>query len=447
MANTKAFNDFLHAAVATAAVNTPDWLEYYDANSQEIKYEDPNRFMDMLADKFVKNGLFDAKAAANDYGKAAVTRSAGFALKTVNGIYAAEGIKENLDSMFRNSYNIDRLSAMGYTTAEQQEALKNQIKDYVDDNLIPKTKTVEGKQFVEDMKAQYHEYANEHGDRGKDWFLAESCAFIYGLEEKLEGLDNNASADKALDDAKQEARESRVVSTLSDKLSRDIGKLSPVLKDEMEITPENIQEFRAYFGNGIKVKPSEFLEHAKTGNFTNEDKIWASEVYNSMCNNIIVSMAVEGSNIDMVDPIKPKDFMLDGKPLFNEGKYGKGNLPIDFVCDVVQHALNGDNISVVNPETQKNIALKPKFCENPEPKSVWQKICEFIEGLLGIGEKSKVAEIENKIEEKSEKNKAVRDKISFNELVGNNDITKLAPTKYAHENTKDLSKKTPSLGL
>ena len=58
MANTKAFNDFLHAAVAISAVNTPDWLEYYDAATQEIKFEDPNRFMDTLC-----SGLFVVFAA------------------------------------------------------------------------------------------------------------------------------------------------------------------------------------------------------------------------------------------------------------------------------------------------------------------------------------------------------------------------------------------------
>ncbi len=443
MANTKAFNDFLHAAVAITAVNTPDWLEYYDAATQEIKFEDPNRFMDTLAERFVENKLLAPDAStAND--KVAVTRAAGFALKTVNSIYAAERIKENIDVIFGREENIAKLEAQGYSTEEQKNALKNQIKDYVDEKLGLNPKRVETKQFVEKMKERYHEYERDYKDVDNDLFLTESCAFIYSLTGKL--AEKNSAAE-ALAEAQKEASESRMVSYVSTDLALGIGKLSPVLKNEMEILPENVQEFRAYFGNGIKVKPSEFLEHAKTGDFTNEDKIWASEVYNSMCNNIIVSMAVEGSNIDMVDPIKPKDFMLDGKPLFNEGKYGKGNLPIDFVCDVVQHALNGDNISVVNPETQKNIVLQPKFCENPEPKSVWQKIREFIEGLLGIDEKSKVAEIENKIEEKSEKNKAVRDKISFNELVGNNDITKLAPTKYAHENTKDLSKKTPSLGL
>ncbi|HCF82642.1 MAG TPA: hypothetical protein DER68_01335 [Ruminococcaceae bacterium] len=67
--------------------------------------------------------------------------------------------------------------------------------------------------------------------------------------------------------------------------------------------------------------------------------------------------------------------------------------------------------------------------------------------MLGIGEKYNVAEIENKIAEKSDRNKAMRDKISFNELVGNNDITKLAPTKESPENTKDLSKKAPSLSV
>lgn len=61
MANTKTFNSFLHAAVATAAVNTPDWLEYYDAATQEIKFEDPNRFMDTLAERFVENKFLDPR--------------------------------------------------------------------------------------------------------------------------------------------------------------------------------------------------------------------------------------------------------------------------------------------------------------------------------------------------------------------------------------------------
>ncbi len=443
MANTKAFNDILHAAVATAAVNTPDWLEYYDARTQEIKFEDPNRFMDTLAERFVENKFLDADTSKTD-GKATATRAAGYALKIVNSIYAAERIKENIDDIFGREENIARLEAQGYSTDEQKNALKQQMKDYVDDKLGLNPTRVEAIPFIEKMRGRYHEYERDYKDVDKDLFLTESCAFIYSFMGKLAEKD---SAAEALAEAQKEASESRMVSYVSTDLALGIGKLSPVLKDEMEITPENIQEFRAYFGNGIKVKPSEFLEHAKTGNFTNEDKIWASDVYNNICNNIIISMAVDGNNVDMVDPIKPKDFRVDGKPLFNEDTHGKGPLPIDFVCDVVQRALNGENVSVVNPETQKNIALKPKLCENPEPKSFWQKICEFFESLLGIGEKYNVAEIENKIAEKSDKNKAMRDKISFNELVGNNDITKLAPTKESPENTKDLSKKAPSLSV
>jgi len=443
MANTKVFDDILHAAVVTAAVNTPDWLEYYDSATQEIKFEDPNRFMDTLAERFVENKFLDPAASKfND--KVTATRAAGYALKTVNSIYAAERIKENIDVIFGREENIAKLESQGYSTEEQKNALKQQMKDYVDDKLGLNPTRVEAIQFIEKMRGRYHEYERDYKDVDKDLFLTESCAFIYSLTGKLAEKD---SAAEALAEAQKEASESRMVSYVSTDLALGIGRLSPILRNEMEITPENIQEFRAYFGNGIKVKPSEFLEHAKTGEFTNEDKIWASDVYNNICNNIIISMAVDGNNVDMVDPIKPKDFMLDGKPLFNEDMHGKGPLPIDFVCDVVQHALNGDNISVVNPETQKNIALKPKLCENPEPKSFWQKICDFFESLLGIGEKYNVAEIENKIAEKSDRNKAMRDKINFNELVGNNDITKLAPTKEARENTKDLSKKAPSLGL
>lgn len=440
MENSRLFKDILQSASAMATIDAPQVFEYFNENSKSVDYAEEHVFMDQLAEKFVKNKVLDENESGFDR-NVSVARSSAFALKAVNSIYMTERVKDKIDKIFELNANTNKFSSNGITTDEQKEALKAHLKEYVEETLSPKPKTAEGKKLVSDLKNLYAEYEADYKDINKDLFLIESCSYLNSVADKMtRGID----ADTALFDAKKEAVDSRLVNYISNTLYDNIERSARSIKDEMEVTPENIQEFRTYYGGSVKVKPSEFLEHAKNNQFTNEDKIWANMVYNEICENASLSMAVNGSP---VDKINMSDFRLDGKQMLIKGFGGKEPNEMDFACDVVANALKGNSISVVNPDTKVPVIVQPKFYEVNEPKGVWQKIVEFFENLLGVGEKSKIKEIENNIEAKADEKKAIRDKVSFKELVNDDAYKKFTAPPSKQDKTKELSKKEPSLGI
>lgn len=440
MENSILFKDLLQSASAMATIDTPPFFEAYNENTKEIDSVSENVFMDQLAEKFVKNKVLDENESGFDR-NVSVARSSAFALKAINSIYMTERIKDKIDKIFALNENTNRFTSQGITTDEQKEALKAHLKEYVEEKLSPKPKTEEGKKLVSDLKNLYAEYEADYKDINKDLFLLESCSYLNSVADKMtRGID----ADTALFDAKKESIDSRLVNYISDTLYDNIERSARSIKDEIEVTPENIQEFRAYYGNGVRVKPNEFLEHAKNNNFTNEDKVWASIVYQEICENASLSMAVDGSP---VDSIQMSDFRLNGAPMFIKGFGGNAPNKVDFACDVVANALQGNSISVVNPDTQKPVVVEPKFCEITEHRSTWEKIVDFFKDLLGISEKSKVKEIEKNIEAKADERKAIRDKVSFKELVDSDAYKKFVAPPSKQDKTKELSKKDPTLGL
>ena len=438
--NSKFFKDILQAASAMATIDAPKYFEYYDENAKDLLMTEEHIFMDKLADKFVKNKVLDEKESAFDR-DVSVTRSSAFALKAVNSIYMTERVKAKIDKFFELHQNTTRLKYEGITTDEDREALKAHLKEYVEEKLSPKPKTAEGKKLVSDLKNLYAEYEADYKDINKDLFLTESYSYLNSVADKMSrGVD----ADAALREAKDEAVNSRLVHYISSTLYDNLERSSRFMTNEMDVEPENIQEFRTYYGNSIRVKPNEFLERAKQHTLTNEDKIWANEVYNDICDTASLSMAADGSP---VDKIQMSDFRLDGAPMFIPGYGGKAPNEMDFACDVVANALSGNSISVVNPDTKKAVVVQPKFSEAPEHKSVWDKIVEFFENLLGIGEKNKIKELENNIEAKADENRTIRDKVSFKELVDNDAYKKFVTPPSRQDKTKELNKKDPSLGL
>lgn len=440
MENSRLFKDILQSASAMATIDAPQFFEAYNENTKEIDNVSENVFMDRLAEKFVKNKVLDENESGFDR-NVSVARSSAFALKAINSIYMTERVKDRIDELFSLHANTNRFTSQGITTPEDKEALKAHLKEYAEEKLSPKPKTEEGKKLVSELRNLYKEYDQYYKDINKDLFLLESCSFLNSVADKMaRGID----ADTALADAKKESVDSRLVNYISDTLYDNIERSARSIKDEIEVTPENIQEFRAYYGNSVKVKPSEFLEHAKNNNFTNEDKVWANMVYNEICENASLSMAVNGSP---VDKINMSDFRLDGAPMFIKGFGGKEPNEMDFACDVVANVLQGNSISVVNPDTKEPVVVEPKLYEVTEHKSVWEKIVEFFENLLGISEKSKVKEIEKNIEAKADERKAIRDKVSFKELVDNDAYKKFVAPPSKQDKTKELNKKDPTLGL
>lgn len=440
MENSELFKDILQSASANATLDAPQFFDVYNENSKRVDHVDEHTFMDNLAEKFVKNKVLDENESGFDR-NVSVARSSAFALKAVNCIYMTERIKDNIDEILNNPGNRNKLISQGFATDKDREALKAHLKEYVEEKLSPKPKTAEGKKLVSDMKNLYAEYEADYKDINKDLFLLESCSYLNSVADKMaRGID----ADTALFDAKKESIDSRLVNYISDTLYDNIERSARSIKDEMEVLPENIQEFCTYYGNSVRVKPNEFLEHAKNHKFTNEDKVWASVVYQEICENASLSMAVDGSP---VDSIQMSDFRLDGAPMFIKGFDGKAPNKEDFACDVVANVLQGNSISVVNPDTQKPVVVQPKFCEITEHRSTWEKIVDFFKDLLGISEKSKIKEIEKNIESKADERKAIRDKVSFKELVDTDTYRKFIAPPSKQDKTKELNKKEPTLGL
>ena len=296
-------------------------------------------------------------------------------------------------------------------------------------------KTPKGKAFVDRLKGLYKDY-KDYDQEGEyeNKLIKEGMAFVYAINEDF--ISGETVGETAVHTAHDHwTRDDHDEHSLSDALLDELSKNALELADEIEVTPENIQEFTVMYGSGIDVKPSEFLANAKKGNFTDKDKIWATGLYHDLLANVAENNDV---TFDSSHPfISMGDFMVNGKPMFTKDEL-EGKQADTLPCRIVESILRGNDVSVKVSGKENDVChLNPKFEEiqeehkEPKQKSFWDKVYDFFMDLFGktkapeVKERDKVATIQSDLSDSSARNKAAREKTSFDELIGKDAFKKV----------------------
>ncbi len=417
MAGT-AFDFILNQAVGAATENAPNEIAYPDKNGKIVTM-DSEEFMDNLSVLMSQNGLHDFEEP--EYGadiknfteRRNATRSMTFALHAINNINTAGKIKSNIDKLFEVE-NVQRyLEEQGYETAEQKEALRNEVKKHIDDKLAIKTSSREANSFVNELKTLYNENYKDNED--KNAFLKEGLAYVYSASQEMKNY-RALTADDTLHSLIGAYEKCRDIGfgPLADKLSDGLTLSDDRAIFAEEATPSREQFKTSYvlYGTASQIKLSEFLEHAKSGEFTDDEKNWASGIYDYIKNRTL--------------GFEFKDIMMNGKPMFSEDELKKN--PEELSCKVVENMLKGEDIAAKNSFDGKITHLTPKFEEINKSRNFFQKLFDLIVEVFTKDkqrEHQKVEDIKNDIAKKEPENKANRERISFSELMGNNDVKKV----------------------
>lgn len=406
MAGNNAFEQILNEAVEKAQKDSPTRMKYLTPDGK-TRYKDADEFFHNLSDSFIGNDLLSGT-------RSFAVRSSAFALRVLNSVDATKRIQGNIEDFFSDEANNEWFAQQGITTDDEKKKLKETLTNYVEEQLDVNPKTVEGRQFVERMKEVYDECA----DIDKDFFLQNGCAFIQVVNDMVAENGNDYGAfDTALmiwreDDVDKDY--GLVASAMYNSLASDYKELS----SEIDRSPKLVQHFGLYFGDSVKVKPVEFLEHAKTGEFTLEDKIWAEGNYQS-----IVEQGIFRS-VDMTD------FRVNGKPMFSEEELQNKDMD-ELSCKIVENMLKGEDISINRPGREPvRLDVNLNEWRDPTKKNFIERFFDFIKELV-TGEKSKIEQMKKDFAANKEEKKAIRKRISFDELTGKNVADKIttAPSK------------------
>ena len=199
------------------------------------------------------------------------------------------------------------------------------------------------------------------------------------------------------------------------------------LADEAVPSREQFKDISVLYGTAPQIKLSEFLEHAKSGEFTDDEKSWAANMFDDIKNDTFGYFA----------PVEFKDIMKNGKPMFSENELKKN--PDELSCKIVENMLKGEDVSAKNPRNGEITHITPKFEEVNKSRNFFQMLFDLIVEAFTkdkAKEQKKVNEIKNDIAQKEPENKINRERMSFGELMGSNDIKKVtAPPAKTREKT------------
>lgn len=195
------------------------------------------------------------------------------------------------------------------------------------------------------------------------------------------------------------------------------------LADEAVPSREQFKDISVLYGTAPQIKLSEFLEHAKSGEFTDDEKSWAANMFDYIKNRTFC--------------FEFKNFMMNGKPMFSEDELKKN--PEELSCKIVENMLKGEDVSAKNPRNGEITHITPKFEEVNKSRNFFQMLFDLIVEAFTKDkerEQKKVNEIKNDIAQKEPENKINRERMSFGELMGSNDIKKVtAPPAKTREKT------------
>ena len=416
MPRNTAFQQILNNAVEKAQNDTPKQMKIINGG-EKCTLQDTDKFFQELSDSFVENDVL--KASTNT----SMIRAAAFALRVVNSIDATKKIQKNIEEFFGDEKNNDWFAQQGITTDDEKNKLKEDLTKHVEEQLEVKANTDAGKRFVKEVKDCYEDYAETAAENSS--FLQDSCAFlrdVTGMAFKFEDREAVEQAYTRWGRNSEKNNYDFVPNIMYNALAKESKELSQEVSPDL--TPELVQHYGVYFGDSIKVKPVDFLEHAKTGNFTLEDKMWAEGKYQAL-----VEQGIFRS-------VSMTDFMLNGKPMFSEEDVKNTNMD-ELSCRLVENMLKGEDVSIKKPGREPvHIDVQLIKVENKEKKGYLQRFFDFIKDLLNPGAKEMAAQkqkdLAENLETRKAENKAARQRISFDELTG-----KSAAAKFVMPPSKD----------
>lgn len=408
-------------------------ISYPDLNGN-VRYMKQDKFMDELSEALLSNGVDGMgsdgrqEPTASQYASNSLT----FALHAINNINTAGKIKAHIDTFFDNEqaqkFINPYLEEKGVTTEEQKEALRKELKEHVDEKLAVKASSPAAKSLIGQLQKSYDE--NYKGLEDTNAFLKEGLAFVYSASSEVNASRAKSGSDVvyAMAGAGERCQDigvGKVAETLTNELS--VADEIADLSNENPIKSENFRDLNVMYGTAPNVKLSEFLEHAKTGEFTNDEKLWANSVYND----------IKTNSFGYFSSVEYKDVMMNGKPMFSEDDLKKNQDELS--CRIVENMLKGEDVAVKKSSDSEITHLTPKLEEVNKSKNIFQTLIDLIKNIFSKSkeiEQKKVADIRNEIAQKQPENKANRQRMNFSELIGENDLKKVAaPSGKTREKT------------
>ena len=411
MPDNAASAHILNYAIEAAQKEHPNTIKSFETDGYTRMQSSADFYQD-LSDLFVKN-------KAMSLGASDLTNASAFALRVLNSIDATKKIQKNIEGFFSDEKNNNWFAEQGITTDEEKNKLKEDLKKQVENKLAVQPKTQAGKEFVEQMNQAYDDYADLEQE---DQFLQVGCAYLHTTNQFISNpyfSDNGLYFANMVWENKGNGiadYSGTITKPLYDSLNNNSDRLSQEVSFELET--ELVQHYGVFFGGSVKVKPVDFLDHAKTGNFTLEDKLWAQEQY--------MNLVEQG----MFSSVEMKDFMVNGKPMFSEEDIKKTSMD-ELACKLVENMLKGEDVAIKKPSEREPVHIDVNLIElpNTEKKNFIEKLFDFIKNLLNPGAKELAAQkqkdLAENLQNRKETNKAVRQRTSIDELTGKNAADKL----------------------
>lgn len=418
MEKKQLFEEILSGASSSVVNNMPEELRVANTFGGGERVRVANSFYKELNTFFEANGVYTEEPEI-DSDTRNMARATMFTVKALNSIYVTKKLGEYIDSYFDNPSN------EGKFPEGDKEALKAELKQQVEDTIGIKPVSKEAQDYVQSLKDGF---TAESYEKGLSW--------IYNINQSLQvsnGMTQLTQSQRYYDEPDD---------SVVKKIVEGVSNSSAALAGE-EKEPERVVREFAVFYRPIdnEVNPKDFVEHFKNSTLSNDEIVWANDVFRDSIVDYRNINPAERLNIGM------EDVMVDGKPMFTQEQVKNGNINL-MTCEVIARALSGEKVTT-NPTGEKEYLLSPSIKEYGDKKKThwYDAIVDFFRSLVGREtDKEKAAKIEEMkagIEETQSEYKPLtthREKMTFKDLFGQSNLDKVtaAPSKNQPQKTNTL---------
>lgn len=353
-----------------------------------------------------------------------------FSLMVINNINMKGKVKAKAEQFITNELCTD----------EERQELREKMMSSIDEKFKIETDNPVAKALVEHMQECYDTHYKNSED--PDAFLKEGMAYIYSVSAILKDAEPNRNMRTVFEEVSDRFNKAglgKIGKLISDELAFPASRKE--ISREVEPVKESIKTLEIAYNDYNKDKLAQIYSDLKEHNELSDEQLdYLTQIFDN------VNKEIRGTEHAEFEDFQ--EIMVNGKPMIEGNKFLS---PKDRYRLLFENIMSGEDVSIKGKDGS-TVHLKPELVEKNAPRNIFQRIFDAIVKLLSREQEKEVTFNKDDFEETKSNwsfNNAEREKVTFNELIGNNrygsfDLNKAGKSKdlSAGENSAEPNNPT-----
>ncbi len=338
-----------------------------------------------------------------------------FSLMAINNINMKGKVKAKAEQFIANELCTD----------EERRELREKMMSSIDEKFKIETDNPLAKALVEHMQECYD--TNYRNAQDPDAFLKEGLAYVYSVSAVLKDAEPNRNIRTVLEEVSDRFNKAglgKIGKLISDELAFPASRKE--ISGEIEPVKESIKSLEIAYNDYNKDKLAQIYSDLKEHNELSDEQLdYLTQIFDN------VNKEIRGTEHAEFEDFQ--EIMVNGRPMIEGNNFLS---PKDRYRLLFENILSGEDVSIKGKDGEI-VHLKPEIVEKNAPRNIFQRIFDAIVKFLTREPEKEVTFNKADFEQTEsgwEFSNTEREKVTFNELIGNNrygifDINKAGKSK------------------